>query len=53
MAMTYTYYRILEMNTVDKVFEVVAKDLHSANMEYLKKHSFDDYDIMAINGQYV
>lgn len=44
----YTFYRILELNYLEKVFEITTSDLHNAKRAIIE--SGLDYDLIAING---
>lgn len=51
--MIYTFTKVEEMDTLTKVYEVVAKDLHSALRAFYEKHSENDYDLLSINGEWI
>ena len=44
----YTFYRIFELNHLEKIFEITASDLHDAKRAIIE--SGLDYDLIAING---
>lgn len=49
----YRFYKVYECDYVLQIEEINARDLHQAMAIFLTKHSIKDYDLMAINGEYV
>lgn len=48
MYKVYTFYKVFELNYLEKVFEITASDLHNAKRAIIE--SGLDYDLIAING---
>lgn len=49
----YTFYKVYECDYLVEVESIKARDIHDALKQFIVKHSIKDYDLMAVNGEYV